>query len=105
NPKALRRRKKGAKLACLRKQVLTSRNVRGRWSTDIALGGLNYQIEQHLFPRMPSPNLRRAQPIVRDYCAEIGVPYPGTGFLRSHAEALASLHRSGAPIREAAGAK
>ncbi|AGL20079.1 fatty acid desaturase [Actinoplanes sp. N902-109] len=58
----------------LRKQVLTSRNVRGGQLTDIALGGLNYQIEHHLFPAMPTPNLRRAQPIVRSYCQEIGVP-------------------------------
>ena len=39
----------------LRKQVLTSRNVRGGWLTDVALGGLNYQIEHHLFPGMPTP--------------------------------------------------
>jgi hypothetical protein len=27
---------------------------------DFALGGLNYQIEHHLFPSMPRPSLRRA---------------------------------------------
>ena len=48
----------------LRRQVLTSRNVRGGWLTDLALGGLNYQIEHHLFPSMPRPNLRRAQALV-----------------------------------------
>ncbi len=47
----------------LRRQVLTSRNVRGGWFTDIALGGLNHQIEHHLFPSMPSPNLRKARAI------------------------------------------
>jgi fatty acid desaturase len=56
----------------LRKQVLTSRNVRGGRVVDIALGGLNYQIEHHLFPAMPSPNLRKAQPIVQQYCAGSG---------------------------------
>ena len=54
----------------LRRQVLTSRNVRGGWLTDFALGGLNYQIEHHLFPSMPRPNLRRAQPLVAAFCAE-----------------------------------
>ena len=34
----------------LRRQALTSCNVRGGWLTDFALGGLNYQIEHHLFP-------------------------------------------------------
>ncbi|MET8948731.1 acyl-CoA desaturase [Streptomyces sp. NPDC004542] len=83
----------------LRRQVLTSRNVRGGRLTDVMLGGLNYQIEHHLFPSMPSPHLRRAQVIVRAYCAEIGVPYHETGLIRSYREALTHLHRVGEPIR------
>ncbi|MFE9574924.1 fatty acid desaturase family protein [Nocardia sp. NPDC006044] len=83
----------------LRRQVLTSRNVRGGALTDLALGGLNYQIEHHLFPSMPTPNLRHAQVIVRDYCAEIGVPYHETGLVASYAEALKHLHHVGAPLR------
>jgi fatty acid desaturase len=83
----------------LRKQVLTSRNVVGGPLVDVALGGLNYQIEHHLFPSMPTPNLRRAQPIVRRFCAEIGVPYTQTGLLASYGEALRHLHDVGAPLR------
>ena len=83
----------------LRKQVLTSRNVTGGPIVDAALGGLNYQIEHHLFPSMPTPNLRKAQPIVRDFCAEIGVPYEETGLLASYGEALRHLHRVGEPLR------
>ncbi|UGT55310.1 fatty acid desaturase family protein [Nocardia asteroides] len=85
----------------LRRQVLTSRNVRGGVLTDLALGGLNYQIEHHLFPSMPTPHLRHAQPIVRAYCTEIGVPYHETGLIDSYREALAHLHRVGAPLRAA----
>ncbi|MGY5121974.1 fatty acid desaturase family protein [Streptomyces sp. 900105755] len=87
----------------LRRQVLTSRNVRGGRCTDVLLGGLNYQIEHHLFPSMPTPHLRRAQVIVREYCAEIGVPYHETGLLRSYREALTHLHRVGEPIRRRRG--
>ena len=83
----------------LRRQVLTSRNVRGGRFTDVMLGGLNYQIEHHLFPSMPTPHLRRARVIVREYCAEIGVPYHETGLLRSYREALTHLHRVGEPLR------
>jgi fatty acid desaturase len=83
----------------LRRQVLTSRNVRGGRFTDLMLGGLNYQIEHHLFPSMPTPHLRRARLLVRAYCAEIGVPYHETGLLRSYREALTHLHRVGEPIR------
>jgi fatty acid desaturase len=83
----------------LRKQVVTSRNVTGGWLTNAALGGLNYQIEHHLFPGMPSPNLSKAQPIVRQYCAEIGVSYEQTSLIESYRQALRHLHEVGAPLR------
>jgi fatty acid desaturase len=83
----------------LRKQVLTSRNVSGGRLLDVALGGLNHQIEHHLFPSMPTPNLRRAKPVVRAFCAGIGVPYHDSGLFSSYRQALTHLHRVGAPIR------
>ncbi|BCY11666.1 acyl-CoA desaturase [Actinoplanes sp. L3-i22] len=83
----------------LRKQVLTSRNVHGGWLTDVALGGLNYQIEHHLFPGMPTPSLRKAQPIVQAYCAEIGVSYEQTSLVTSYRQALQYLHEVGEPAR------
>ncbi len=83
----------------LRKQVVTSRNVRGGRLVNVALGGLNYQIEHHLFPGMPSPNLSKAQPIVQAYCAEIGVPYEQAGLIESYRQALRHLHEVGAPAR------
>ena len=79
--------------------MLTSRNVRGNWLVDFALGGLNYQIEHHLFPSMPRPNLRRAQPIVREFCHQHGVSYCETTLLRSYAQALHHLHEVGRPLR------
>jgi fatty acid desaturase len=83
----------------LRKQVLTSRNVRGGLVTDWFLGGLNYQIEHHLFPSMPRPNLRRARPLVRAHCAQLGLPYTEEGLIESYAHALGHLRRVGAPAR------
>jgi fatty acid desaturase len=79
----------------LRRQVLTSRNVRGGRLVDTALGGLNYQIEHHLFPTMPRPSLRRAQPLVARFCAERGLPYCQTGLLDSYVHALRHLHTVG----------
>ena len=75
----------------LRRQVITSRNVTGGRPVSLLLGGLNYQIEHHLFPSMPSVTLRRAQPLVRDYCAEIGVPYVECGLVRSYRRSVAHL--------------
>jgi fatty acid desaturase len=84
----------------LRKQVLTSRNVRGGVLVDVALGGLNYQIEHHLFPAMPTPNLRKAQPIVQRYCEGIGVSYEMTSLTDSYGQALRHLHDVGADLRK-----
>jgi fatty acid desaturase len=83
----------------LRKQVLTSRNVRGGPFVDFALGGLNYQIEHHLFPNMPRPSLRRAQPVVQAFCTDRGIPYEQTGLLSSYRDVLRHLHAIGAPLR------
>jgi fatty acid desaturase len=83
----------------LRRQVLTSRNVRGSRVVDFLLGGLNYQIEHHLFPNMPRPNLRHAQPLVREFCRQHHLPYTEASLLGSYAEALRHLHTVGAPLR------
>jgi fatty acid desaturase len=86
------------KLDFLRSQVLTSRNIRGNWLTDFILGGLNYQIEHHLFPSMPRPSLRRAQATVRAFCAQRGIAYYETGLLTSYRQVLAHLHAAGRPV-------
>ena len=48
---------------------------------------------------MPTPNLRKAQPIVEAYCAEIGVPYEVTGLADSYVQAFRHLHDVGADLR------
>jgi fatty acid desaturase len=85
----------------LRTQVLTSRNVTGSRPVDFLLGGLNYQIEHHLFPTMPRPNLRHAQPLVRAFCSQHDLPYTEATMFGSYAEALRHLHSVGAPLRPA----
>ena len=85
----------------LYRQVLTSRNVRGSRFVDFLLGGLNYQIEHHLFPNMPRPNLRHAQPLVRAFCRQHDLPYTESTLFGSYSEALRHLHAVGAPLRPA----
>jgi fatty acid desaturase len=68
----------------LRRQVLTSRNLAGGRLTAVAFGGLNFQIEHHLFPSMPSANLRRCRPLVRRFCAEHSIAYTETDLLESY---------------------
>jgi len=85
----------------LRKQVLTSRNVRGGWLTDLALGGLNYQIEHHLFPSMPRPSLRRSQPMIQEFCQQHGLPYCQASLADSYAQALRHLNTTATAARPA----
>jgi fatty acid desaturase len=79
----------------LRRQVLTSRNIRGGRLVDFVFGGLNYQIEHHLFPSMPRPSLRRAQAVVRGFCRERRISYCETSMVESYAQALRYLHAIG----------
>ncbi|CAG6392452.1 acyl-CoA desaturase [Streptomyces cocklensis] len=99
NHKGMEMPEEGARWGHLRRQVLTSRNVRGNPVVDFLLGGLNYQIEHHLFPSLPRPHLRLARPLVRAHCARIGVPYTETGLVDSYAQALGHMHAVGAPLR------
>jgi fatty acid desaturase len=74
-----------------RQQVITARNVTGgRW-VGVVFGGLNYQIEHHLFPGMPRPNLARAQSLVRAFCEENGLGYCEAGPIGSYRQAIFSL--------------
>ncbi|MEU9291132.1 acyl-CoA desaturase [Streptomyces sp. NPDC048275] len=89
----------GERWSHLHRQVLTSRNIRGAVLTDWFLGGLNYQIEHHLFPSMPRPHLKLAQPLVRAHCQELGIPYAETGLVDSYRQALRHMYEVGEPLR------
>ena len=83
----------------LRKQVLTARNVKSSPLNDLLYGGLNYQIEHHLFPSMPRNRLKEAQEIVRPFCEEHSISYHETGVVQSQREILQYLHHVSAPLR------
>ena len=82
----------------LSKQVLTSRNIRGRGMT-IAMGGLNYQVEHHLFPNMARPHLKAASILVREHCAEHQVPYTETSLVSAFGHVVNYLNRVGLAAR------
>jgi fatty acid desaturase len=91
---------KGMKLDFLRRQVTMSRNIRGSRALDFMMGGLNYQIEHHLFPSMPRPHLRRAAPIIEQYCRDHDVPYTQTTLGRSYGIVLRYINRVGLGERD-----
>ncbi|MER6408352.1 acyl-CoA desaturase [Streptomyces viridosporus] len=84
----------------LERQVLTSRNIRPNWWIDFLYGGLNYQVEHHLFPAMPQRNLARARELTREYCAERDIPYVEVGFWESYRQVATFLHEVSEPTRQ-----
>ncbi len=79
------------KMSFARRQVITARNVAGGRFTNLMLGGLSYQIEHHLFPTMPRPNLARAQSIIRAFCIESGLGYCEDSLVGSYRQAVRHL--------------
>jgi len=57
-------------------QIITTRNINIHVPmVDYMCGGMQYQIEHHLFPRMPLYNLPLVKPIVKEFCKENGFEY------------------------------
>ena len=79
----------------LERQVLSSRNVRPHPVSDFVFGGLNYQIEHHLFPSMPRVHFGRARAIVMPFCLAHGLPYQEMGAFASYRLVLSELRRVG----------
>lgn len=88
------------KIDFLRRQVLMSRNISGGWFVHFLLGGLNFQIEHHLFPNMPRPNLRQAQPLVHKLCRSHGVPYTQQSLPASYGVVVRYLNNVGLVARD-----
>jgi len=74
-----------------RRQIITSRNVTGGRCATFILGGLNYQIEHHLFPTMPRPNLARARDLVRAFCVQSELGYCEVSPVRSFRHVVRGL--------------
>lgn len=64
-----------ARFSFLEHQVRTSRTILNRWKVDWLFGGLNYQIEHHLLPQIPSRRLPQLQRIVSDRLNASRLPY------------------------------
>ena len=85
----------GAQVSYLERQVLSSRNITPNPFWDFVFGGLNYQVEHHLFPNMPRVNFSRARQLVKPFCIEHGLGYAEMGAFASYAMVISELRRVG----------
>jgi len=90
----------GVKIDFLRRQVMTSRNISGGFGMSTLYGGLNMQIEHHLFPGMARPNLRKARELVLAACQREGLTYTETSMGASYARVIEYLNRVGLAARD-----
>ncbi|CAO3634273.1 unnamed protein product [Mucor fragilis] len=72
-------------------QVVTGRDVTLSPLGDWFMGGLNYQIEHHVFPNMPRHNLPKVKPMVKALCQKYDIYYHDTGFWKGTMEVLKTL--------------
>lgn len=90
---------KNSKVGFLERQVLTSRNIKPSFFMDIMMGGLNYQVEHHLFPSMARPNLKAARDLTKEFCVKKGIKYTEVSFARGYADVLIFLNNVGTSTR------
>ncbi len=81
------------KKSFLEEQLLTSRNIKSNWVVDYLMGGLNYQIEHHLFPSISRKNLRKVKQIVQSYCEKEKLPYQEQNYFQSLKDIFIFLHK------------
>ncbi|KAI8071120.1 delta-6 fatty acid desaturase [Gilbertella persicaria] len=72
-------------------QVITGRDVTSTAFGDWLMGGLNYQIEHHVFPEMPRHQLPLVKPMVKQLAQKYDIRYHDTSFLGGTFEVLKTL--------------
>ena len=79
-------------------QLLTTRNIRSQKWMQWFHGGLDMQIEHHLFPMLPRHQLHNVAPRVRALAEKHGMPYTQLGFFEAIGVCLGELHRMSTAI-------
>jgi len=72
-------------------QVSTTRNIAPNWFVDFFCGGLQYQVDHHLFPMLPRHNLPKVHAMVEAFCKEHDVTYHETDMWVGTCEVLSHL--------------
>ncbi|ONK54973.1 uncharacterized protein A4U43_UnF9030 [Asparagus officinalis] len=84
------------------KQTAGTVNITCPWWMDWFHGGLQFQVEHHLFPRLPRCNLRRVSPIVQQYCKKHNLTYKSASFIDANRKTLEVLRNAAMQARDLA---
>ena len=74
-------------------QVTTTRNISGGWFMHWLCGGLEYQVDHHLFPMMPRHSLPKAHELIVSFCKEHDIKYNEDNLWRGTADIIQHLDK------------
>ncbi|KAL3692133.1 hypothetical protein R1sor_005784 [Riccia sorocarpa] len=80
-------------------QLCSTRNIKNQFFYDWFSGGLNWQIEHHLFPTIPRHNLHKVEPYVKALCAKHGLMYEEISLVSAVARSVNRLRDVAAVAR------
>lgn len=86
----------------VRLQTLTARNLKANWLTSYVFGGLDSQIEHHLFPTIPRASFGELRKIVRQFCKERSIKYHEVSLFSAYLDVMKHLYQAGSPLRRGA---
>ncbi|XP_021906194.1 delta(8)-fatty-acid desaturase 2 [Carica papaya] len=67
---------------------------------DWFFGGLQFQLEHHLFPRLPRCHLRKISPVVKDLCKKHNLPYRSLSFWEANKSTIRTLRTAALQARD-----
>ncbi|XP_065850475.1 acyl-lipid (9-3)-desaturase-like [Euphorbia lathyris] len=82
------------------KQTMGTLNINCSTWMDWFHGGLQFQIEHHLFPRLPRCNLRKISPFVIELCKKHNLPYNSASFYKANEMTLKTLRTAALQARD-----
>jgi fatty acid desaturase len=83
------------------RQVLGAANIDGSPIFSLVAGNLDYQIEHHLFPDLPSNRYREISVKVRDICDRFGLPYTTGPLRKQYGQVLRTVFKMALPNTKA----
>lgn len=86
---------KGEKISAFRQAVEGTRTINTWPIFDFYYHGLNFHIEHHIFPNIPSWKLRSLNKIVKEYCERKKITYVEKGFWASQKDVFTYLYELG----------
>lgn len=82
-------------------QFTTTRGVRcDNWLTEYLFGGMQYQLEHHLFPTMPRYYFPKLRPVIKAFAEEHGLPFKVSSVWEIIALNYAVLRKNAGPLQQ-----